>query len=319
MSEATESIAAAQTDAAAPSPQPVESASAAPPTPTRCIPARVIAVANQKGGVGKTTTVINLATCLVELGQRVLVVDLDPQANATSGFGVSGVEGRSLYAALLGGADAASLVIAGAAGGVDLIPSEVDLAGAEIEIARTDSYLHCLRRALRPLADSGRYDFVFVDCPPSLGVLTANALAAADAVFIPVQCEYYALEGLSKITRLIEQIRQTRANQALSIEGILMTMFDGRINLSTEVIREVSKYFGESVYNTVIPRNVRLSEAPSFGKPAVLYDHDSSGVRAYRTLAEEFLTRRGVAFRHPRIGVAQRKIPVFRISTIAPA
>ena len=277
---------------------------------------RVVAVANQKGGVGKTTTVINLATCLAELGRRILVIDLDPQTNATSGLGVTPEDGTSMYPAMLSGADVLGLIRHTTIERVDLIPSELDLAGGEIEIARQDGYLHSFRRAVAPLLTSPAYDFILIDCPPSLGILTANALAASDSVLIPVQCEYFALEGLSKITRLIQKLRDSQANPAIEIEGIVMTMYDGRVNLSSDVIKEVSKFFGDSVFNTVIPRNVRLSEAPSFGKPAVLYDPDSTGARAYRALAEEFLKRRGLTFRRSRDG-SHRKIPIFKISVIS--
>ena len=276
---------------------------------------RIVAIANQKGGVGKTTTVINLATCLAELGRRILVIDLDPQTNATSGLGVAPEDGTSMYAAMLSGVDVLGLIRRTPIERVDLIPSELDLAGGEIEIARQDGYLHSFRRAIAPLLDSASYDFILIDCPPSLGILTANALAAAHSVLIPVQCEYFALEGLSKITRLIQKLRDSQANAGIEIEGIVMTMFDGRVNLSSDVIKEVSKFFGEAVFNTVIPRNVRLSEAPSFGKPAVLYDPDSTGARAYRALAEEFLKRRGLTFRRARDG-SHRKIPIFKISMI---
>jgi chromosome partitioning protein len=278
---------------------------------------RVVAIANQKGGVGKTTTVINLATCLVQLGQRVLVIDLDPQTNATSGLGVAAEDGVSMYPAMLGGAGVETLIRKTVVEGLDLIPSEIDLAGAEIEIARTDSYLHCFKRAMTPLVEANLYDLILIDCPPSLGILTANALAAADSVLIPVQCEYYALEGLSKITRLIQQLRDKQANSVIEIEGIVMTMFDGRVNLSTDVIKEVNKFFGDTVFNTVIPRNVRLSEAPSFGKPAVVYDRTSAGAQAYRALAEEFLKRRGIAFRRARGDAPYRRIPIFKISVIS--
>jgi len=251
---------------------------------------RVIAVANQKGGVGKTTTVVNLSACLAELDQRVLVVDLDPQSNATSGLGLPRQTGTSLYDALLGDGLARDRIQHSPLEGVDIIPSELDLAGAEVDIARQEAYTHCLRNAISPLVRDD-YDVVFVDCPPSLGILTMNALTAADSMIVPMQCEYYALEGLSVISSLLDQLRDSGVNPGIEIEGILMTMFDGRTNLSGEVVKEVRGHFGDKVYRTVIPRNVRLSEAPSFGQPAIIYDTHSTGARAYRALATEFLER----------------------------
>jgi len=251
-----------------------------------------IAVANQKGGVGKTTTAINLAACLAEAQRRVLLIDLDPQANATSGLGVTAEPGASSYAVLLGQGTLLEKVRPTGVAGLDLIPSEVDLAGAEVEIARGERYLHRFRDAMAPLMAAGGYDFVFVDCPPSLGVLTMNALAAVEAVLVPIQCEYYALEGLSMIYRLIEQIRASGGNPALRMDGIVMTMFDARTNLSQQVVNEVRAHFGAAVYETVIPRSVRLSEAPSHGLPVILYDGRSPGAAAYRALGVEFLRRR---------------------------
>jgi len=255
---------------------------------------RVIAVANQKGGVGKTTTVINLAAALGELGQRVLVVDLDPQANATSGLGLPATPGVSMYRVMLGEGAAESVVRSTRVPGVDLIPAELDMAGAEVDIARSEGYLHCFKKALSPVVAAARYHFVLVDCPPSLGILTMNALTAANSAIVPMQCEYYALEGLSVIVRLVHRLREEGVNPGLQIEGILMTMYDGRVRLSADVIREVWQHFGGTVFNTIVPRNVRLSEAPSFGQPVTQYDADSSGARAYRHLAAEFLQRRGI-------------------------
>jgi chromosome partitioning protein len=288
--------------------------SPAPESPRRT---RVVAVANQKGGVGKTTTIVNLAAGLGELGQRVLVVDLDPQSNSTSGLGLHQQPGASLYRALLGKDNALTMIQSTAAAAVDIIPSELDLAGAEVDIARADGYLHCFKKALAPVVESGRYDFILVDCPPALGILTMNALTAAHGMIVPMQCEYYALEGLSVITRLVAQLRDSRANPDLELEGILMTMYDGRLKLSAEVVREVSRHFGDKVYSTVIPRNVRLSEAPSFGKPVLVYDKESTGARAYRALAVEFLKRRGVAVEESQSdAAASRKIPLLRIHMI---
>ena len=275
-------------------------------------PPRVIAVANQKGGVGKTTSVINLAACLGELGQRVLVIDLDPQANASSGLGLDRQSGTSLYRALLGDGDALELVQETETAGVSIIPSEVDLAGSEIDVARADSYLHCFARAVAPVVSSNRFDFVLVDCPPSLGILTMNAMTAANSVIVPMQCEYYALEGLSVINRLIAQLRDSGANPGLTLEGILMTMYDARTNLAGDVVREVSRHFQGAVYETVIPRNVRLGEAPSFGKPVIQYDKYSAGALAYRRFAEEFLDRLGIAHDAKAKDLqAVRRIPVF--------
>ena len=252
-------------------------------------PTRVVAVANQKGGVGKTTTVVTLAACLAEQQQRVLVIDLDPQANATSGLGLPSRAGQSLYPVLLGRGSAASLVQETDIPGLRIITSELDLAGSEVEIARMDGYLHCLQRALAPLVAARRYDVILVDCPPSLGILTMNALAAAGSVLVPMQCEYYALEGLSVVTDLIIRLRESGANPRLALEGILMTMFDTRTNLAGQVVQEVRHHFGAAVYQTVIPRNVRLSEAPSHGLPVTLYDARCTGAAAYRQLCNEFL------------------------------
>ena len=255
------------------------------------MPTRVIAVANQKGGVGKTTTVINVAACMAEQGKHILVVDLDPQSNATSGLGLPQQNGTSLYRALLDDGCIIDLVQRTAIKRLDIIPSELDLAGSEVDVARTETYLHCFRNALAPLVETGEYDFVMVDCPPSLGILTMNALTAAHSMIVPIQCEYYALEGLSVISRLIQDLRETGTNTVIEIEGILMTMYDARTNLSAEVVKEVRRHFGSKVYGTVIPRNVRLSEAPGFGQPIIQYDKHSSGANAYRLFAEEFLDR----------------------------
>jgi len=256
------------------------------------MPAHVIALANQKGGVGKTTTAINLAACLAERKQRVLLIDLDPQANATSGLGLQPQPGGSLYEVLLGHARLIDKIKPTQVAYLSLIPSEVDLAGAEIDIARMDRYLHRFKEALDPLRDGTHYDIILVDCPPSLGILTMNALAAVDAILIPLQCEYYALEGLSVITRLVGQIKESGANPALEIEGIVLTMFDSRTNLAQQVVDEVRTHFGDKVYHTAIPRNIRISEAPSHGMPVIQYDDKSSGAEAYRALAKEFIKRR---------------------------
>jgi chromosome partitioning protein len=254
--------------------------------------ARVIAVANQKGGVGKTTTSINLAACLTVLRKDVLLIDLDPQANATSGLGVEKAEGASIYQALIGEGHIVDSIQPTAYKRLDIIPAEIDLAGAEVDIARTDNYLHTLRDTIADVRRSDHYDFIFIDCPPSLGILTMNALTAADALLIPIQCEYYALEGLSVMMELIGKLRRSGANPRLGIEGIVMTMYDMRTNLSQAVVQEVTTHFGDKLYETLVPRTVRLGEAPSFGKPIIDYDKRSTGAVAYLQLAKEFVKRR---------------------------
>lgn len=249
------------------------------------------AVANQKGGVGKTTTVINLAAALAERGRRVLVIDFDPQANATSGLGMERQDGVSAYRALLGQSPLTEVIRATQVPHLDVVPSEINLAGAEVELPSLDGYLHRLAEALEPIAKTGSYEFILVDCPPSLGILTMNALTAADGILIPIQCEYYALEGLTIIVDLVRRLREERANPRLEIQGIVMTMYDGRTRLSSQVVEEVRRHFGERAYTTVIPRNVRITEAPSHGKPVLLYDPRCPGSAAYRALADEFLAR----------------------------
>ena len=252
--------------------------------------APVIAIANQKGGVGKTTTAVNLSACLVERRKKVLLIDLDPQGNATSGLGVEKLRGGSAYGALLGDGDLASRVRPTAYRNFDLIPSELDLAGAEVELIRSEDPFLRLRHALETLRASIDHDYLFIDCPPSLGALTMNALCAADGVLIPLQCEYYALEGLSVITQVVADLRAD-AHPGIDIDGIVMTMYSGRTKLAQQVVQEVVNHFPEKVYETLIPRTVRLGEAPSFGKPVIVYDRTGIGATAYRLLAREFIRR----------------------------
>lgn len=255
------------------------------------MPTRVIAVANQKGGVGKTTTAVNLAACLAAAGQRVLLFDIDPQANATSGVGLEKIEGASCYRTLLGEGALLDKIQKTAFERLEIIPSEVDLCGADLELARTENHLHRVRQALQPVVQSRRFDVIIMDCPPSLGILTLNAFAAADSLLVPLQCEYYALEGISMITRLLNQLRDTGVNPTLELIGVVMTMFDSRTNLSHQVTGEVRQHFGEIVFETVIPRTTRLAEAPSFGKPIIHYDKYSAGAAAYELLAQDLLKR----------------------------
>jgi chromosome partitioning protein len=252
---------------------------------------KIVAIANQKGGVGKTTTAVNLSSALAAQGKSVLVVDLDPQGNATSAFGMQDLEGESLYAPLLGRAKIVDKVFPTRLEGLFLIPADLDLAGAEVEVARMDQHLTRLTSVLSVFRADQTFDFILLDCPPSLGILMTNALAAADELLTPIQCEYFALEGLVKIVRVVEQVRDSGANDNLELGGIVMTMFDSRTKLSAQVVSEVRAHFGKRVYKTVIPRSVRLSEAPSFGKSILEYDSHGAGAGAYRALAREFLER----------------------------
>ncbi len=255
------------------------------------MPTKVIAVANQKGGVGKTTTAINLAACLAALGKKVLLFDLDPQANATSGLGLEKTEGASAYRPLLGEGSLSEKILPTAFERLEIIPSEVDLCAADIELSRMEHHLSRLSEILQPILDSQRFDFILIDCPPSLGILTLNAFAAAHGLLVPLQCEYYALEGISMVTRILAQLHASGTNPGLELIGIVMTMFDGRTKLSQQVVSEVREHFGEKVFQTVIPRTTRLAEAPSFGKPIIYYDKYSAGAAAYEVFAQEFLKR----------------------------
>lgn len=248
---------------------------------------RAITIANQKGGVAKTTTAVNLGAWLSLMGQKVLLVDIDPQGNATTGVGVdkNTVE-LCIYDVMINGEDISEVVVPSAVENLDLIPATIELAGAEIELVGVPDREKILKKALNSIKDN--YNFIFIDCPPSLGLLTINALTAADSVIIPIQCEYYALEGLGQLMNTIEMVQQN-LNEDLKIEGVLLTMFDGRTNLAIQVVDEVKKYFRDKVYNAIVPRNVRLSEAPSHGKPVMVYDRRSRGSEVYHELAKEVM------------------------------
>jgi chromosome partitioning protein len=249
---------------------------------------KIIAITNQKGGVGKTTTQVNLSACVAALGKRVLSIDLDPQANASSGLGIQAAPGGSLYDVLSGDREAASCVVDTVVPNLRLLPADIRLAAAEVELVNRASREYVLKEAVSPLKD--QYDYLFIDCPPSLGLLTINALCAADCALVPIQCEYYALEGVGQLTNTVLRV-QRGLNPRLDIEGVVLTMLDGRTNLGLQVVQEVKKHFRNKVYGTTVPRNVRLSEAPSHGLPIHLYDARSMGAEAYRELAKEFLRR----------------------------
>lgn len=261
------------------------------PTPAAITSARIVAIANQKGGVGKSTTAINLGAALAFQGERILLVDLDPQGNTTSGLGIdrAGIE-ASTYEILVDELAVEDVVEPTSVRNMFVIPATIELAGAEIELVSLFSRETRLSKALESVAD--QYDFMLIDCPPSLGLLTVNGLAAAAEVMIPIQCEYYALEGVSQLMRNIQLVKQN-LNPELEVEGVLLTMFDGRTTLASDVVKQVRAHFGDTTYRTVIPRTVRLSEAPSYGEPIEAFDPMSRGAIAYRELAREFRRRHG--------------------------
>ncbi len=249
--------------------------------------AKIISVVNQKGGVGKTTSAVNLAAAIGASGRRVLLVDIDPQGNTTSGYGIQRKNlSATSYDILINSVPVQTSVIKTRFQGVDIIPSNMNLAGAEIELASMNNREALLKNALAPIQEN--YDYIFFDCPPSLGLITLNALTASDSFIVPIQCEYYALEGLSQLMATVRTVKRMY-NPYIELEGVLLTMYDGRLNLTQQVVNEVKNFFPKKVYATVIPRNVRLSEAPSFGEPVIYYDRGSKGAESYTNLAEEFL------------------------------
>lgn len=252
---------------------------------------KIISVVNQKGGVGKTTTAVNLTSGLGKLGKKVLLVDIDPQGNSTSGFGVSKRElNCSSYDVLIGQSSIADALVKTQFDGVDIVPSSMDLAGAEIEMIDLEKRVEMLKLALSAVRAS--YDFILLDCPPSLGLITLNALTASDTVLVPIQCEYYALEGLSQLMSTFRSVKR-KYNDGLELEGVLLTMYDGRLNLTQQVVSEVKRFFPRKVLATTIPRTVRLSEAPSYGQPIQYFDRSSKGAKAYDDLAEEIINKNG--------------------------
>ncbi len=253
---------------------------------------KIIAVANQKGGVGKTTSAINLACALGEKGKKVLLVDVDPQGNTTSGLGINKKEHSvSTYNLLIGNEMIERVLVHTKFKNLDLLPSNISMAGVEIELVEMEERTYRLKQAVAHIKDS--YDYIFIDCPPSLGLITLNAFTAANTLLVPIQCEYYALEGLSQLMATVRQVKRMY-NPDLDMEGVLLTMYDSRLNLTLQVVSEVKKYFPDKVYKTVIPRNVRLSEAPSYGEPIQVYDSSSKGAVAYNDLAKEFLRKQRV-------------------------
>ncbi|MCD8082907.1 MAG: AAA family ATPase [Clostridiales bacterium] len=250
---------------------------------------RIIAIANQKGGVGKTTTAINLSACLAEAGQMVLTVDFDPQGNATSGLGFEkGYLDKTVYELMMGECEIEECLIKDVQDHLDILPSDINLSGAEIELLDESDKEKILKKKLDPISEA--YDYIIIDCPPSLSLLTINALTAADTVLVPIQCEYYALEGLTQILQMIEMVKK-KLNPKLELEGVVFTMYDARTNLSLEVVENVKKYLKKTIYKTIIPRNVRLAEAPSHGMPINIYDTRSTGAESYRMLAAEVISK----------------------------
>jgi len=251
--------------------------------------ARIVAIANQKGGVGKTTTAVNLAACVAKKGMRVLLIDMDPQGNATSGLGIDNrtIE-KSVYDVLINSISIKEVVVRTDYKNLHVCPSSISLSGAEVELVSIMAREYQLKAAVTEI--EGEYDVIFIDCPPSLGLITLNALTACKSVLMPIQCEYYALEGVSQLTATIKRVKQV-LNKDIEIEGVLMTMFNARTNLAIQVVDEVKKFFPQKVYTTIIPRNIRLSEAPGFGQPVIVYDPESRGAESYSDLAEEFLER----------------------------
>jgi chromosome partitioning protein len=259
-----------------------------PAEPKAC---RILAIANQKGGVGKTTTAINLATALTAVGERVLLLDADPQGNASTGLGIPrGLRRKTLYDVLMEGLPATEAAMRTALPGLDLLPSDPDLSGVELELGQTPRRSYRLRDAMAPIRSQHAYDYVLIDCPPALSLLTVNAMTAADGVLVPLQCEFFALEGLTQLMRTIDLVRGS-LNPTLEIQGLVLTMYDRRNSLSAQVAADVRQHFGDKVYETIIPRNVRVSEAPSFGKPALIYDLKCAGSQAYIKLARELVGR----------------------------
>ncbi|HEY2708982.1 MAG TPA: ParA family protein [Caulobacteraceae bacterium] len=259
-----------------------------PAEPKAC---RVLAIANQKGGVGKTTTAINLGTALSAIGERVLLLDSDPQGNASTGLGVSrAMRRKTLYDVLMDGVPVQEAAVKTALPGLNLLPADPDLSGIEVEIGQTPRRSYRLRDALAPIRANRVYDYILIDCPPALSLLTVNAMTAADAVLVPLQCEFFALEGLTQLMRTIDLVRGS-LNPGIEIQGVVLTMYDRRNTLSSQVAKDVRSHFGPTVYETVIPRNVRVSEAPSFGKPALIYDMKCAGSQAYIKLARELVGR----------------------------